>query len=126
MGCLIELFNFISILSPLVLGLELKLGSSLLLFASGLLVSLLCGVLNCFVFEPNATRLWMDRFAFEKERGFGNEIGPIKDKDLLSNQKYKALTHAFAKYHGMSSLATVFSFIGGLVHLWYLTCHLIT
>ncbi|KAK3729718.1 hypothetical protein QZH41_019590 [Actinostola sp. cb2023] len=93
---------------------------------SGLLVSLLCGVLNCFVFEPNATGLWMERFAFEKERGFGNEIGPIKDKDLLANQKYKELTHQFAKYHGMSSLATVFSFIGGLVYLWYLTCHFIS
>lgn len=92
---------------------------------SGLVISLLCGILNCFYFEPNATRLWMDRFAFEKERGFGNEVGPIKDKELLANPKYKALTHKFAMIHGMSSLATVFSFIGGLVYLWYLTCHLI-
>lgn len=89
---------------------------------SGLLVSLICGVLNCFVFEPNATRLWMERFALEKERGLGNEIGPIKDKDLLASKTYKDFTHQFAKYHGMSSLATVFSFIGGLVHLWYLVC----
>ncbi|XP_032219082.1 transmembrane protein 205 [Nematostella vectensis] len=103
-----------------------KTTSEELMHVSGLIVSLACSLLNFVVLEPQATHYWYQRFLYEKERGFGNEIGPLTNREELNTPKYKQLTHNFAKVHGISSLSTVSSYIGSLVYLWYLTSHLIS
>ncbi|XP_032231024.2 transmembrane protein 205 isoform X2 [Nematostella vectensis] len=93
---------------------------------SGLLMSLICCLLNAFLLEPRGTRLWMARFDYEQKQGYGQEVGPLKNKEGLKTKRYKELTDKFARVHGCSSIVTVFAFVGCLVHLGYLTHHLVS
>lgn len=60
------------------------------------------------------------RYAFEKERGYGQEIGPIPDNKLKNDEEYLKITKSFAFVHGFSSMANLVSYAGCLLHLWYL------
>ncbi|XP_031553001.1 transmembrane protein 205-like [Actinia tenebrosa] len=86
----------------------------------GLLVSLICCMMNYMYLEPTTTRLMDKRYAFEKERGYGQEIGPIPDNKLKNDEEYLKITKSFACVHGFSSMANLMSYAGCLLHLWYL------
>ncbi|KAK3729720.1 hypothetical protein QZH41_019589 [Actinostola sp. cb2023] len=86
----------------------------------GLTVSLLCNMVNYMWLEPSTTRLMVQRYAFEKERGYGDEIGPIPDNKLKTNEDYLKITKSFACIHGFSSMLNLASYAGCLLHLWYL------
>jgi len=60
------------------------------------------------------------RYAFEKERGYGEEIGPIPDNTLKNNEEYLKITKTFACIHGFSSMLNLVSYASCLLHLWYL------
>ncbi|XP_048590036.1 transmembrane protein 205 [Nematostella vectensis] len=88
---------------------------------AGLSVSLLSCMLNYMYLEPNTTVLMHLRYAFERERGYGNEIGPIPDEKLKHDEQYLKITHKFACIHGFSSMMNILSYAGCLVHLWCLS-----
>lgn len=87
----------------------------------GLVISVLATIINAVYMEPKVTALMMERYTYEKELGYGDSIGPIKDKTLKQDEKYLQMTHRFCVVHGFTSMANILSYTGCIVHLWYLT-----
>lgn len=77
-------------------------------------------MINYIFLEPKTTQLMIKRYAFEKERGYGEEIGPIPDNDLKNNEEYQQITKSFVCVHGFSSMLNLVSYTSGIPHLWYL------
>lgn len=89
--------------------------------ASGLAVSMLATIINAVFLEPKVTALMTERYRYEKEHGYGDSIGPIKDKAFKLDEKYLKMTHRFCVVHGFTSMANILSYTGCILHLWYLT-----
>ena len=87
----------------------------------GLVISVFATIINAVYMEPKVTALMMERYTYEKELGYGDSIGPIKDKALKQDEKYLQMTHRFCVVHGFTSMANILSYTGCIVHLWYLT-----
>ena len=81
-------------------------------------------LLNYMYLEPKTHTLMNERYSYERERGSGDEIGPVQDESLRKDEKYVAITRRFACVHGFSSMVNVAGFSGCLLHLWYLAATL--
>ncbi|KAJ7361833.1 hypothetical protein OS493_014474 [Desmophyllum pertusum] len=88
---------------------------------SGLAVSMLATLINKLFLEPKTTALMTKRYTYEKEHGYGDDIGPIKDKAFKIDETYLKMTHEFCMVHGFTSMANILSYTGCILHLWYLS-----
>lgn len=88
---------------------------------SGLAVSMLATLINKLFLEPKTTALMIKRYSYEKEHGYGDDIGPIKDEAFKKDETYVRMTHEFCMVHGFTSMANILSYTGCILHLWYLT-----
>lgn len=89
-------------------------------------ITLAATLLNILILEPATTAVMKERHKIEREEGIGAEVGLSKNREVAKgNTQLAAINKRFGMYHGMSSLANLFSFGGILVHTWYLACRLI-
>ncbi|XP_020631153.1 transmembrane protein 205-like [Orbicella faveolata] len=88
---------------------------------SGLAVSMLATLINKLFLEPKTTALMIKRYSYEKEHGYGDDVGPIKDEAFKKDETYVRMTHEFCMVHGFTSMANILSYTGCILHLWYLT-----
>jgi len=91
---------------------------------NGLIASLACVGLNCFLVKPwvtNTSKIMQD---FEGDRGLGNEPGSIKDKNILTDPKYVVIKKEFVKAHSLSAILNLFNMCFSTYHLWYLGSHI--
>lgn len=82
---------------------------------------MLATLINKLFLEPKTTALMIKRYTYEKERGYGDGIGPIKDEAFKKDETYLMMTHEFCMVHGFTSMANILSYTGCILHLWYLT-----
>lgn len=83
-------------------------------------------ILNLLVLEPTTTAIMKERHKIERAEGIGADVGLSKNREVAkTNTELAAINKKFGMYHGMSSLANLFSFGGILVHTWYLACRLL-
>ena len=81
---------------------------------------MLATLINKFFLEPKTTAMMLKRYTYEKEHGYGDDIGPIKDKTLKTDETYVKMTHEFCMVHGFTSMANILAYTGSILHLWYL------
>ena len=93
---------------------------SSVLQVSGLAVSMLATLINKFYLEPRTTAMMLKRYAYEKEHGYGDDIGPIKDEAFKMNETYLKMTHEFCMVHGFTSMANILAYTGSFLHVWLL------
>ncbi|XP_078383472.1 transmembrane protein 205-like [Oculina patagonica] len=88
---------------------------------SGLAVSMLATLINKMYLEPKTTAMMLKRYSYEKEHGYGDDVGPIKDQAFKKDETYVRMTQDFCMVHGFTSMANILSYSGCILHLWYLT-----
>ena len=82
---------------------------------------MLATLINKIFLEPKTTAMMLKRYTYEKEHGYGDDIGPIKDLAFKNDETYVSMTHDFCMVHGFTSMANILSYSGCILHLWYLT-----
>ena len=82
---------------------------------------MLSTLINALYLEPKVTVLMTERYTYEKDHGYGDAVGPIKDKAFKLDETYMEMTHRFCMVHGFTSMANILSYTGCILHLWYLT-----
>ncbi|XP_022786364.1 transmembrane protein 205-like [Stylophora pistillata] len=87
---------------------------------SGLAVSMLATLINKFFLEPKTTAMMLKRYAYEKEHGYGDDIGPIKDKAFKTDETYLRMTHEFSMAHGFTAMTNILAYTGSILHVWLL------
>ena len=78
-------------------------------------------VINALYLEPKVATIMNERYTYEKEHGYGDAVGPIKDEAFKLDETYLEMTHRFCMAHGFTSMTNILSYTGCILHLWYLT-----
>ncbi|XP_036407986.1 transmembrane protein 205 [Megalops cyprinoides] len=87
--------------------------------------------LNAQWFGPAVTEAMLKMQEVEQDHGLGREVGMGSNKEAYAklreqDPKYKAVTHSFFHYHGLSNLCNLLGFICSSVNLAYAGFHLST
>ncbi len=79
--------------------------------------------------EPQTTKCTMKKHVFEKEISAGQAIGKVEEdklKELRKIPEYVVLEKKFFSLHTYSAIGNLLSLAMQGVHLWHLSCYLIS
>lgn len=79
--------------------------------------------------EPQNTKTALAKHKYEKEVQAGQAVGKVEDDKLTELRKipeYVALEKRFFWLHTCSAIVNLISLCVTGIHLWYLSCNLVT
>lgn len=83
-------------------------------------VSLVCAVLNRFLFFPANVSTMNAMYKIEKDAGVGQQVGYKSTPELDGSDTYQKARRRFQMAHGASAIANLVSFLCSVGHIYYL------
>lgn len=92
-------------------------------------VAMIMAFLNTQWFGPSVSELMLQKMEIEKSHGLGNQIGRNSQREAYAklreeDAKYHGYRSSFGRYHGLSSLCNLVSFLCTTTNLVYTALNL--